>query len=103
MLNLIEFIFNANKQDKPAIISHLVELSGEAIVDEAIRPYRKGRCRWKGSYWFARCELEITIAPDDVVEVVGIENITLLVRPIGDRQVWHQPDRTESWEQPPPQ
>lgn len=58
------------------------DFTGEAIVDEEIQPHRKGRVNWRGSYWPARCELDITLVPEEIVEVVGLENITLLVMPI---------------------
>lgn len=92
MLNLIRSIVSGDRQlktktssPKPETLNYLIEFSGEAIVDEIIQPFRKGRCCWKGSYWFAQCELEITLPPEAVVEVVGIENITLLVKPINYR------------------
>lgn len=54
----------------------------QAIVDETILPFRKGRVSFQGSWWNARCQQNIIIKPGEVVEVVGIHNITLIVEPI---------------------
>ncbi|MEG4417273.1 NfeD family protein [Microcoleus sp. LAD1_D5] len=53
--------------------------SEKAIVDEEIRPNESGRVRFQNSWWPAKCDLEITFEPGDVVRVVGIDNITLIV------------------------
>lgn len=53
----------------------------QAIVDETIYPYQSGRVYYQSSWWPARCEQEIILAPGDMVDVVGIHNITLLVAP----------------------
>ncbi|MEG4503409.1 NfeD family protein [Microcoleus sp. F6_B4] len=50
-----------------------------AIVDEQIRPNEPGRVRFENSWWPAKCDLDMTFQPGDVVRVVGIENITLIV------------------------
>ena len=67
------------------------ELKGEATVDMVIQPGTTGYVRFQGSWWPARCEQQITIAPGEVVNVVGHENITLLVEPVqwieSDRQI----------------
>jgi membrane protein implicated in regulation of membrane protease activity len=52
-----------------------------AIVDEEIRPDRIGRVRFQGTYWPARCDLEIILPCGEIVYVVGQENLTLLVQP----------------------
>jgi len=55
--------------------------NGQAIVQQAIQPHQRGRVRFWGSDWFARCDQEISILPGDVVNVIGVESITLLVEP----------------------
>jgi len=53
--------------------------SEKAIVDEEIRPNESGRVRFQNSWWPAKCDLEMTFEPGEVVRVVGIDNITLIV------------------------
>ncbi|AFZ06442.1 protein of unknown function DUF107 [Oscillatoria nigro-viridis PCC 7112] len=53
--------------------------SEKAIVDEEIRPNECGRVRFQNSWWPAKCDLDLTFEPGDVVRVVGIDNITLIV------------------------
>ena len=53
--------------------------SEKAIVDEEIRPNESGRVHFQNSWWPAKCDLEMTFEPGDVVRVVGIDNITLIV------------------------
>jgi membrane protein implicated in regulation of membrane protease activity len=50
-----------------------------AIVDEEIRSNEPGRVRFENSWWPAKCDLDMTFEPGEVVRVVGIENITLIV------------------------
>lgn len=58
---------------------YLFSISKEAVVDEIIRPNEIGRIRYRGSVWNAKCLQEITIHPEEVVYVVGNDNITLIV------------------------
>lgn len=55
---------------------------GEATVDQIIESGKRGRVYFRGSWWFARCEQDITLEPGEVVAVVGLSNITLLVQPL---------------------
>jgi membrane-bound ClpP family serine protease len=54
----------------------------EAIVVKAIEPFRPGRIRFQGSWWSARCKGNMTLLPGERVNVVGRQNITLLVEPV---------------------
>ncbi|MBD3882738.1 tetratricopeptide repeat protein [Phormidium tenue FACHB-886] len=56
-------------------------LKGQAIVEQAISPDHPGRVRFKGSRWFARCDHSMTILPGELVDVIGVQKITLLVEP----------------------
>lgn len=54
----------------------------EAFVVETIVPGRRGRVKYGGSFWPARCTQPISLLPKTLVRVKGRENITLLVEPI---------------------
>ena len=53
----------------------------KAIVDEEIRPGDCGRVHFQNSWWPARCELDMTFQRGELVNVLGIDNITLIVGP----------------------
>ncbi|WP_416676435.1 NfeD family protein [Egbenema bharatensis] len=53
-----------------------------ATVEETIRPNHSGRVRFQGSWWFARCQADVTIEPGEEVKVIGHQGITLLVEPM---------------------
>ena len=53
---------------------------GRAIVSATITPRTRGRVHFQGSWWPALCEQDVTLAVGEVVQVVGRQNITLLVR-----------------------
>ena len=55
--------------------------SAEAVVDEVIQPNHRGRVRYHGAYWPARCQHDITLEEGTVCSVVNIQGITLIVIP----------------------
>ncbi|EKQ67645.1 membrane protein implicated in regulation of membrane protease activity [Leptolyngbyaceae cyanobacterium JSC-12] len=55
---------------------------GKGIVSETIAPHQTGRVRFQGSWWSALCEQEVTLPPGKMVQVIGRQNITLLVQPL---------------------
>lgn len=55
--------------------------SAEAIVDEVIQPNHRGRVRYQGSYWPAKCQRDITLEEGTFCLVVNVEGITLIVVP----------------------
>lgn len=59
-----------------------LDFHGEAVVDEAIHGIHKGRVRYNGSWWPAKCDRQIVLEQGETVAVVGIDGITLLVRPL---------------------
>lgn len=52
---------------------------GNAIVTEAIHPDRRGRVQFRGSWWFARGVTKIDASPGVWVNVIGRDEMTLLV------------------------
>ncbi|MEM9539250.1 MAG: NfeD family protein [Cyanobacteria bacterium P01_E01_bin.42] len=52
---------------------------GNAIVTEAIHPDRRGRVQFRGSWWFARGVAALNVAPGAWVNVIGRDEMTLLV------------------------
>lgn len=60
----------------------LSELDQKAIVQRMVRPEGVWRVRFRGSSWRAiSAQPGIEFLPNDVVEVVGRQNITLLIQP----------------------
>ncbi len=52
----------------------------EAVVDKVISQGEKWRVKYQATTWAARCVREDTcLSPDDVVYVVGRQNLTLLI------------------------
>jgi membrane protein implicated in regulation of membrane protease activity len=82
-LNEIAFGQNIAVQKQPVLGVNLIDrFEKRAIVDEEIRPDCIGRVHFQGTYWPARCDLEIVLPSGEIVCVVGQENITLLVQPL---------------------
>ena len=75
MLSTINGVFKTSSENNP----YLLTMSKEAVVDEIIQPNETGRIRYRGSVWNAKCLQEITIYPEEVVYVLGNDNITLIV------------------------
>ncbi|MGD1808825.1 NfeD family protein [Dapis sp. BLCC M126] len=71
--------FNGVLQNSSSDNPYLLAMSKEAVVDEIIRPNELGRIRYRGSIWNAKSLQETTIYPEDIVYVVGNDNITLIV------------------------
>jgi membrane protein implicated in regulation of membrane protease activity len=61
--------------------SNFNNLQGQAVVEQAIRPHRPGRVKFGGTWWYALSEQDVDIAPGEVVDIVGLRNITLIVKP----------------------
>ncbi|MBD2576155.1 NfeD family protein [Oscillatoria sp. FACHB-1406] len=95
-------------QPAPELHHDTRQFSGEAVVDEEIRPQERGRVYFRSSWWFARCNSDITLPPGARVEVMGLEteNMTLLVVPYGEKKepvepIILEPDSILSPEQEP--
>ena len=54
---------------------------GQALVDRPILAGKVGRVKFRNSWWSARSEQTVNIAEGEVVDVVGLEGITLWVEP----------------------
>jgi membrane protein implicated in regulation of membrane protease activity len=54
---------------------------GEAIVEAIVRQGTTWRVRYHASWWFAHCDYPVMLFPGDIVQVVGRQNITLLIEP----------------------
>ena len=53
----------------------------KAIVDEEIRPGDCGRVHFQNSWWPAKSDIDMTFQRGELVNVLGIDNITLIVGP----------------------
>ncbi len=74
-------MFNILKpfQAQSHVYRHLYAWQGTAIVQRAIAPTKRGRVKFQGTYWFARCLDGQVFNPGMSVQVVGREELTLLV------------------------
>ena len=78
--NLLKiFSFQEDRRAESSVRASLKYLEVEATVAQVIQPKRSGRVYYKGSWWPARCEEEIILAPGEIVYVIGIQGITLIV------------------------
>lgn len=56
------------------------------IVEMTIAPNRRGRIKFHSSFWPAKLyniKCSVTVLPGQMVNVIGVEGITLLVVPLG--------------------
>jgi len=53
-----------------------------AIVVQPIAPRLAGLVTFQGRWWKARCIYEMVIEPNTLVEVLGSEDIYLIVQPL---------------------
>jgi len=52
----------------------------EAIIDKVVSQGERWRVKYQSTTWFARCVRQgINLTPDDIVYVVGRQNLTLLI------------------------
>lgn len=87
MFDLTKIFAQNQSEDTDSSDSDITDFLGsegaEAIVDEIIEgPGKKGRVYFQGTWWPAVCELDVVLNPGDVVNVVGIDRITLMVEPL---------------------
>jgi hypothetical protein len=85
MFNLLGIFFQPAKtkpnNSPPPCHWYLKDVEKKAVVDEAIDEHN-GRARFRDSIWPARCVENVTLEPEQVCEVLDIDNITLIVKPI---------------------
>ncbi len=65
------------------------ELKGQAIVEQTIQPGINGRVHFRNSWWPAQCQQNMTLVPGEIVDVIGHDNITLLVEPASRSERHH--------------
>ena len=64
----------------PAVDLSYLEFQG--LVEQAIVPPFPGRVEYQGSTWPAISSQNIPLNPGEVVQIVGRDNLTLLVTPV---------------------
>jgi membrane protein implicated in regulation of membrane protease activity len=79
-INLIEKLWQELKLE--AEQSSLRQLTSLAIVVSDIKPFKRGRIQYQATYWFGRCEDNVTLVVGMPVEVVRREGNTWVVRSI---------------------
>lgn len=60
----------------------VIPIEGEAVVEQPIAPYGRGRVYYQGSWWPATSMEEVTLLKGQLVKAVERQNITLLVTPV---------------------
>ncbi len=80
IINPIEKIWRELKLEAEQASLH--ELTALAVVVSDIKPFQKGRIQYQATYWFGRCEDQITLAAGMPVEVIRREGNTWVVRSI---------------------
>lgn len=75
-----------------SLTSNRIELFAQPSVAEVVKsiaPNRKGRIKFRASFWPARFYLdsETEVLPSEQVVVIGRDGITLLVTPIASAQI----------------
>ncbi|MBD2028266.1 NfeD family protein [Leptolyngbya sp. FACHB-711] len=76
------FFFSSEIYTSSYLVQSIPYYYQEAVVIRAILPGQRGRIQIGSSFWFARCPQPILLMPEAVVQVMGRDNITLLVKPI---------------------
>ncbi|MDJ1178969.1 NfeD family protein [Roseofilum sp. BLCC_M91] len=72
--------FRNRKKSKSNSSCSMEWFQGERVVSQTIYPNRKGHVYFRGTWWPAKCCDNSTLEPDEIVEVIGNDNITLLVQ-----------------------
>jgi tetratricopeptide (TPR) repeat protein len=54
---------------------------GQGTVEEPIRPQHRGRVGFQGTSWYAICQQNCIIFRGEVVDVIGMRDMTLIVEP----------------------
>lgn len=66
----------------------LVILKGRGVVQTTIKPFYPGRVYFQATYWPAKLLISdntSSLNPGDLVEVIGCEGLTLLVKPFSQK------------------
>jgi membrane protein implicated in regulation of membrane protease activity len=79
--NRLKGIFSGFSKSRPSMSQNPPEFIGEKVtVLQAITPIQPGMVEMHGTNWKARAD--VAISAGAVVEIIGSENLTLVVKPI---------------------
>ncbi len=79
--NRLKGVFSGFSKSRPSMSQNPPEFLGEKVtVLQAITPMQPGIVEMHGTNWKARAE--VAIPAGAVVEIIGSENLTLVVKPI---------------------